>query len=232
MTVIPQASESIAVMYTRRRALALGAIGIGALSGCSSTTELAGSGPIERSAASAILPQSVVSGTEYELSTQRERTVERTVSAAGQERTISATNQVALYQKAIDNLAQGSLFGVVSTPGFTIAGQTLNPVAGMSNSELIDVVGEQFNGLSGASEVSTLTKTMFGTDTTVSKFDATANFGGREFDIYIYTGSVVHQRNEQGQSDVVIGAGGYPQAFDETEADTIEGFFGDIEHPA
>lgn len=219
-------------MYTRRRALALGAIGIGALSGCSTASELAGDGPIERTAASAVLSQSAVDETEYEQSTQQERTVEREVSAGGQQRKIIAGNKITLYEKAIDDLARGSLFGVVSTPGFTIAGQTLNPVAGMSNAELIDIVGQEFNGLADASEISTQTRTVLGSETTVSKFDATANFGGQEFDIYIYTGSVENQRNDDGQSDVVVGAGGYPQAFDDTEADIVEGFFDAIEHPA
>lgn len=210
----------------------MGALGIGALSGCSTAAELAGDGPIERTAAPAILPESAVSGTDYKLSLQDQRTIEREVSAAGQQRTIIATNQVSLYPKAVGELARGSQFGVVSTPGFTIAGQTLNPAAKWSNEELLDTVSSQFSGLSEPSEESTLTKTMLGTETTITKFDATANFGGREFDIYIYTGSIVHERNEEGQSDVVIGAGGYPQEFDENEADTVEGFFEAIEHPA
>ena len=219
-------------MYTRRRALALGALSIGALAGCSSVSELAGDGPIERTAAPAMLAEDAVSGTGYEQSSQRERTLEREVSAGGQSRTIIAANQVTLYEKAIQELARGSLFGVVSTPGFTIAGQTVNPVANFSNEELIDLVSEQFDGLSDVSEVETLTKTALGSEIPVTKFDGTANFGGQEVPIYIYTGKVVNERNENGATDVVIGAGGYPQAYDDTEADTVESFFGAIEHPA
>ncbi|TQQ82915.1 hypothetical protein EGH24_05620 [Halonotius terrestris] len=214
-------------MYTRRRALALGALGIGSLSGCSGAADLAtGDGPIEREADPAVLADSAVDDAGYELRTQEERTLEREVSAGGETRTIIATNQVALYDKTINDIEQASLFGVISTPGFSFAGQTLNPVADWENERLLELVADQFPGLRDASETSSYAETVLGTDITVSKFDGVATFGGQEFDVYIYVASVVNE------GDVVIGAGGYPQAFDSAESGNIESFFTAIEHPA
>lgn len=224
MTVIP-AQRNLRSMYTRRRALAFGAVGIGTLAGCSGASDLAGDGPIERTASPAILSESAVSETEYELSRQSEETIEQEVSAGGQSRTIIANNQLAIYTKAIEDIEAG-LFAVIATPGFSFAGQTLNPVAGMSNDDLVSRFGQRLGGLQSASEIETLTQTVLDTDITISKFDATGTFGGREFDVYAYVGKVVNE------GDVVIAGGAYPRAYDSAEAATTESLFTDIEHPA
>lgn len=218
-------------MYTRRRALALGVAGMGALAGCSTASELAGDGPIKRTAAPAALSESAVSETEYQEEGQREQRFERTVNAGGQERTIVASNQITLYAKAVDQLSRGSLFGVVSTPGFTIAGTSLNPVGQMSNEDLLEFVSDEFGGISDVSKESTFESTVLGSKTEISKFGATRELGNQNVDMYIYAGKALNERNDEGKTDVVLGAGGYPKAFDDTESETIEGFFEEIEHP-
>lgn len=214
-------------MYSRRRALALGVAGMGALAGCSTASELAGDGPIKRTAAPAALSESAISETEYQEEEQREQRFERTV----QGRTIIASNQITLYAKAVDQLARGSLFGVVSTPGFTIAGQTLNPVGQMSNEDLLEFVSNEFGGISDVSKESTFESNVLGSKTEISKFGATRELGNQNVDMYIYAGKALNERNDEGKKDLVLGAGGYPKAFDDTESETIEGFFEEIEHP-
>ncbi|MEA1929986.1 DUF6517 family protein [Halohasta litorea] len=213
-------------MYTRRRAVAMGVIGISALSGCSGAAELArGDGPLEREAARAAVSESAIAGTEYELKEATDEVIEQEISAGGQERTIIATNKLNRYAKAIDISEEGSLFGVISSPGFEFAGRTLNPVASQSNRELLELARQQFSNLTIGGSVEETERTVLGTETTVSKFEATATFGPEEYDIYIHVGSVTNE------GDVIIGLGGYPQDFDDTENDTIAGFFGEIEHP-
>ena len=213
-------------MWTRRRAVALGVLTVSGLSGCGGAAELAtGSGPIERTASPAILAEPAVSDTAYELSSREEQVLRREVSAGGETRTIVATNQIARYEKALNGVGRGSQFVVLSTPGFSFAGQPLNPIADWTNEELLQSVGPAFGDLSAVRERATRTEPMLGTDTTVSKFDATATAGGQAFDLSLYTASVVNE------GDVVIGAGGYPQAVDSGEAGTVEGFFSAIDHP-
>lgn len=214
-------------MYTRRRALALGVAGMGALAGCSTASEFAGDGPIKRTAAPAALSESAVSETEYQEEEQREQRFERTV----QGRTIIASNQITLYAKSVDQIARGSLFGVVSTPGFSIAGQTLNPVGQMSNEDLLEFVSDEFGGISDVSKELTFESTVLGSKTEISKFGATRELGNQNVDMYIYAGKALNERNDEGKTDVVLGAGGYPKGLDDTESETIEGFFEEIEHP-
>jgi hypothetical protein len=33
------------------------------------------------------------------------------------------------------------------------------------------------------------------------------------------------------KGDIIIGLGGYPQAYDDTEDETVSGFFNEIQHP-
>lgn len=225
MTVISEPYHPLDVMYTRRRALALGAIGIGALSGCSTASELAGGGPIKRTAAPAVIAESAASESGYELDRQFEETLEQEVSAAGKTRKIIANNQFAMYKKTIQDIEQSS-FAVIATPGFSIAGQTLNPVAKMSNEELVDRFGQRLGGLQSATEIETLTQTVLDTDMTISKFSAKGTFADQEIDVYAYLGKVVHE------GDVVVAGGGYPKEYDSQEATTMEGLYTDIEHPA
>lgn len=212
-------------MYTRRRALALGALSVGTLTGCSGASDLAGEGPIERTASPAILSESAVSETEYELSRKDKKTIEQEVSAAGQSRRIIANNQLTFYTKTIEDIEAG-LFVVIATPSFSFAGQTLNPVAGMSNQDVVDQFGQRLGGLQSATESETLSQNVLGTDTTISKFNSKGTYNGREFDVYAYLGKVVNE------GDVVIAGGAYPQAYDSAEAEITESLFTDIEHPA
>jgi len=213
-------------MYTRRRALAVGVMGISALSGCADAAELArGDGPLEREAQRAAISESALSQTEYELTDERTRKIEQTVSAGGQERTIIATNKFNQYSKPIDISEEGSIFAVISSPGFEFAGRSLNPVANQSNEELLELAREQFENLTVRGTESETQETILGTETTVSKFDASATFADEPYDIYIHVSSVTNE------GDVIIGLGGYPQAYDDDENDTIAGFFGEIEHP-
>lgn len=214
-------------MHTRRRALLMAAAGVTALSGCSSdAAEFAtGDGPLEREADRAALSQSALSQTEYELTEETERTIRREVSASGQTREIIASNKLTRYAKAIDISDRGSLFGVISSPGFVFAGRTLNPIAKYSNRELLGVAGQEFNNLSVRSVAEENQTTVLGKETTVSKFDATATFANQRYEVYIHVGMVADK------GDIIIGLGGYPQAYDDTEDETVSGFFNEIQHP-
>lgn len=211
-------------MYTRRQALAIGAIGVGGLSGC---TDLASSdGPITREASPAGVDSAVIEDMEYELEEQREKTLSREVSAAGETREIEATNHATLYAKTLgDGETDGSLFATVSTPAFEFVGQSFNPIADADNEEILSFVAGEFGEVTVNESVAESTQTVLGTETTATKFDAEAEFNGERIPVYVYVTSVQHE------DDIIIGAGAYPQELDEAEKDNIIRLLGSIQHP-
>ena len=211
-------------MYTRRRALVIGVVGMAALSGC---TELAsGDGPITREASPADVDESVLDETGHELEDQREETISREVEAGGQSREIEATNYATVYTKTIgDTGAEGSLFGVVSTPAFKIAGQSFNPIATADNEEILEFVSGEFGGLSVNESADETERTVLGEDVTVTTFGADAEFNGEQIPVYVHVTAVEHE------DDIVIGVGAYPQELDSMEKDNVFELFDSIDHP-
>lgn len=212
-------------MYTRRRALVIGAVGIGALSGC---TQLAsGDGPITREASPAVVSPDALDETGHELEAEREETVSREFEVGGETRQVEATNYATVYTKTIDGTeAQGSLFGLVSTPGFNFAGQSFNPVSEFSNQEILEFVAGEFGEVSINESVSESTETVLGSETTVTKFDAEAAFNGDRIPVYVHVTSV------ENEDDILIAAGAYPQELENQEEADITQLFGGISHPA
>lgn len=214
-------------MYTRRRALAVGAVGLTALSGC---TELAtGDEPLAREASPAAVSESVLSETGHELEDEQTETITEVVEAGGESREVEATNHITLYTDTVEgpdgSEIESSLFGVVSTPAFEFVGQSFNPIADADNEEILEFASSEFGQLAVGDELEETTMSVLGTDTTVSKFDGTARFEGERVDIHVYVTAVQHE------DDIVLAVGGYPEQLEaEAEADVLALFEG-IEHP-
>ena len=215
-------------MYSRRRALTIGAVGLTALSGC---TELAtGDEPLAREAEPAAISASTLSETGHELEDERTETLSEEVEAGGESREVEATNHIALYSKSIsgpdESEIEGSLFGVVSTPAFEFVGQSFNPIADADNEEILEFASSEFGQLDVGDQLDETTMSVLGTDTTVSKFDGTASFDGQCVDVHVYVTAVDHE------DDIVLAVGGYPEELESQEEDDILTLFSGIEHPA
>lgn len=215
-------------MYTRRRALFIGAGGLAALSGC---TELAsGDEPLAREASPAAISASTLAETGHELDDEQTETVTEVVEAGGESREVEATNHIAQYAKSIDgpdgNSVETSLFGVVSTPAFEFVGQSFNPIADADNEEILEFASSEFGQLDVGEEIDETTLTVLGSETTVSKFDGTARFDGQRVDVSVHVTAVDHG------DDIVVGLGGYPIELEDQEEDDILTLFEGIEHPA
>jgi len=214
-------------MYTRRRALAIGAVGITALSGCMDF--VSGNEPLSREAEPAVVSDAVLSETELELEDERTETITEEVEAGGESREVEATNHITLYSNSIeapDDDIESSLFGVVSTPAFEFVGQSFNPIADADNEEILEFASDEFGQLDVGEELDETTMTVLDSETTVSKFDGTARFDGQRVDVHVYVTSVQHE------DDFVLGLGGYPEDLEEQEEDDILSLFEGIEHPA
>lgn len=88
-------------MYTRRRLLTAGTVGLAAISGCMGS--LAGQEPLSQTAEPAAIEQGVLEETGYELAESDTQTVIEEVEVDGETRQIEAINQVVVYERAIDS---------------------------------------------------------------------------------------------------------------------------------
>ena len=176
----------------------------------------------------AVVDESAAESAGYSTDGPRVLSVNRTVSAAGQEREVVAENQVTTYRKTLDlGIFEADLgvFTVVSTPAVEIAGQTLNPIGEFSNRRLVSLVQDQYRGLDDIQEVSSQTITVQGKQTEVTKYSGTATVQGRDVDVY------VHVTKYRDGDDFVVAIGVYPQRLSGEEANVLS-MMRAIEHPA
>ncbi|MFC6874449.1 DUF6517 family protein [Halobellus marinus] len=215
-------------MPSNRRVLAAVAIALLlTTSGCIGF--LTGDEPLRISAEPATVADGTVAETGYELNDTRTVEVDRSFEVAGQERRVIASNQITDYKKSMELQPLGEVdlgvFTVVSTPAVEVAGQTLNPIGSYSNARLVELVQEQYSGLSDIEQVSEQNITAQGTETTVTKFAATATFEGQEIDVF------VHVTKYRDGDDFILAIGVYPQQLD-GEEENILSMMRALEHPA
>ncbi|SEG22665.1 hypothetical protein SAMN04488133_1566 [Halobellus limi] len=214
-------------MISNRRALAAVAVALLLVtSGCIGF--LTGDEPLTFSAEPAAADEATAQEAGYELNGTRTLEVNETFEVAGQERQVVATNYLTDYRKSVELGALGEaevgVFTVVSTPAVEIAGRTLNPIGSYSNARLVQFVQEQYSGMSDIERVSEQNVTVQGTETTVTKFSATATIEGREVDVF------VHVTKYRDGDDFVLALGVYPQQLD-GEEENVLALIRSIEHP-
>ena len=191
-----------------RRAM-LGGIGAGLASTAGCLSVVTGDEPLEFSASRATVPDATLESTGYEQVDERSPTVSREFTVAGQTREVTVTNRATTYEKAVDFGPLGSvraaLFATFTTPKIEIAGQAFNPIAEMSNKDLLGTIASRYDGLSvgdqmGSKEVQSLGQTI-----TVERYEATATFQGQDVPIYLLLSRFQHGE------DFVVPVGGYPR---------------------
>ncbi|CQR49821.1 hypothetical protein BN996_01296 [Haloferax massiliensis] len=165
----------------------------------------------------------------YETNGTETFAVNRTLSFGGQERKIAASNHITTYEKTLDlgffGEARLGSFSVISTPAVEVAGQPRSPIGDYSNDDLIRLVDNRYQGLSDVDPVSSRNVQMLGQTTNVTKYSATARFGGDEVDVYVHVTKVRH--NE----DFIVAMGLYPQQLDGEEENVLE-LIRSVEHPS
>ncbi len=215
-------------MVLNRRGAAVVAIALLMMtSGCIGF--LTGSEPLRFSAEPAAVSGSAAEDAGYEYNGTRELTVNRSFDVGGQERRVVATNRIADYTKSVEigplGDAEVGVFNVVTTPAVEVAGRTLNPIGSYSNARLVEFVQQQYSGLGDIQRVSDRNITIQGTETTVTKFSATATVEGQEVDVFVY---VTKYRDGD---DFVVAVGVYPQQLESQEEPNVFSMMQAIDHP-
>ena len=190
---------------------------------------LTGSESLRFSAEPAAVSGAAAEEAGYEYNGTRDLTVNRSFDVGGQERRVVATNRIADYTKSIElgplGEAEVGVFNVVTTPAVEVAGQTLNPIGSYSNARLVEFVQQEYSGLGDIQRVSERNITVQGTETTVTKFSATATIEGQEVDVFVH---VTKYRNGD---DFVVAVGVYPQRLEGQEESNILSLMRVIDHP-
>jgi hypothetical protein len=186
------------------------------LAGCGFLT---GSEALTFSASPATASDASLSETGYEEQNVTEQRVTRNVSAAGQTRQVNVTNQQAKYERAVDLGPLGSqraaVFVTFASPEVSVAGRTFNPIADMSEREILQEFDSQYEGITVGSQVESRNVSTLGQSTELKQFDGTATLAGTELDVTIQTAKFQHE------GDYVVAVGIYPQLLDGEESNVV-----------
>lgn len=196
-----------------------GTIAATAIAGCS---QISSDRPLEFESTPARVPEDTLGETGYEETDTEAIEVERTFDIGGEERTVTVTNQRVAYEKEIraeielPEALPGVVFTTLTTPSVEILGQEANPVADMSNEELLDRGRDRYGGLENVEIDGEDTVTVLGETTTRTRFAAEAQFGETAVDVYIHLSNPV-----ESDGDFIVGAGAHPQLLADEESTVV-----------
>ncbi|MFB6361971.1 MAG: DUF6517 family protein [Halobacteriales archaeon] len=175
---------------------------------------LTGNEPLTFEATPVTVAPAALEETGYEQSRTDTNQLNREFSVAGQTREVEVTNHIAEYARTVDAGPLGSedlaRFIVVSTPALEILDRTFNPVAEMSNRQLVEQVQDRYEGLQNVQSQSERTVSVLGTSATVSVFSAEATLEGTDQTIDL----TLHVTRFRHGEDFIIAIGAHPAILD------------------
>jgi len=209
-----------------RRSVAAGAVALlTPTAGCGFIT---GEEPLRLAASLATVPSDVRSETGYEETDRSERTRERSFSAGGQTREVAVTNRLTQYERRISvgplTDQRAALLAVLSSPAVEVLGETFNPLADLSERQLLERFDSGYEGLTVGERVGERTVTVLDQPTTVEQYEGTARIAGAAVDVFVH---VLKTRHED---DFVVCVAVYPQRL-LTEGDRVVTLVEGLDHP-
>lgn len=158
-------------------------------------------------------------------------TVRRTISPAGQDRTIIVNNERRTYEKTVDvqdDSFTNGVFVVLSTPAISVAGSSQNPFASLSHEEILQRFESDLDPGSGEltfERVDQRDAAMLGQSTTVSEFrtQMAVENETREFAVYV--------TKVRSDGDIVVAVGLHPTAFADERVSVMR-LFHAVDHPS
>ena len=168
------------------------------------------SGPVTFSASQATVSDAALEETGYQHNSTKAMNVSRTFSAAGQSKEVEVTNWISEYHQRVGLPGVGeqkvAVFAAFSSPQVDVLGKSFNPLGKYDNRQLAEKFTTQLQSVNDVQKVDSRNRTMLGTSTRVSKFEATVTTRvGIEFDAYIHVTKVKHE------GDYVVALAVYPQ---------------------
>lgn len=206
----------------RRQVIAgAGTIGLASLAGCLGTVGLD-----RHEATPAGIEPSIREEAGYERTDIDELRLEETVSVSVVSQELVLINALTEYEKTIDmgllGEHQGAEFVVFSSPQVGIAGRQLNPIAGRSTSELVELVVNNYGGIGNVEHETDEELTVLEQSTTLSTFTGEAAFDGRTVDVNVLVTETVDAGD-----DLVATLGVYPTYLDD-EGENVRSLVGGV----
>lgn len=209
----------------RNVAVALVAVALVTTAGCGFIT---GSESLTFSASPATVDEDVRSDAGYEEVNVTGQTVERNFSVADQSRTVEVTNQLAQYERNVDLGPLGSqraaVFVAFASPEVSVLNQNFNPIREMDSRELLERFESSYEGVEVGDRAGEQNVTLLGTETTLEKYEGSAQLDGQDVPVYVHITDVVEH-----EGDYVVALAIYPQELsgeEEAVVDLTEG----VEH--
>jgi hypothetical protein len=186
------------------------------------------SGPVTFSATAATVSDAALEETGFEHNRTDDQTVTREFSAAGQSKEVEVTNRISEYHRTVGlpGIAEQevAVFATFASPQVEVLGQSFNPLAEYDNRELAEQFTARLDSVENVREVGSRNRTMLGTSTEVTKFEATVTTStGVQFDAYLHVTKVEHD------GDHVVALAVYPQQFGD-RGETVAKLLDGVEH--
>ncbi len=201
----------------RRHFLAgAGAFGLASLSGC-----LGLAGLDEHEATPGGVNADTREGTGYEQVGIEELPVEESVGVGPVTESVRVANYMTEHEKTVDmgplGEQRGAVFMILSTPQIGIPNYQFNPVEDMSTRELVDLVDDNYDGISDIEHQEDYSMTILEQETTATRFTASAQFDGEDVDVYLHVSEAVET-----DDDLLVTIGVYPQQVQFEEEDNVD----------
>jgi hypothetical protein len=190
-----------------------------ALAGCPLLDEAS-----SQEAEPAAVSDDVLGETEFEHQETVDEVIEETVEAAGESTTVTLTNWVTRYTRAVQGVEADAIrFTLLTTPTVSLAGQSVNPFQQLDEEELVqEMVSRQETApIENVEKTGERTATVLESEVTVTEFDAQT--AQDQIALRLYLGDLTHD------GDVVVLFGLHPELVAESE--TIYTLAGGIDHP-
>jgi hypothetical protein len=190
-----------------------------ALAGCG---QLLGDEPLAFESTPARVSDDALAETGYEQEEVTDIEIERTFDVGGQERTVTVTNWQASYQRSLGLDVElpgdlgGAVFTTLTTPQVEILGREVNPVADMSNDEILDRIQRRYDELERVEVDAEESETVLGETTTRTRFTAEARVDGATIEAYLHVTNPVAS-----DGDLVTSVGAHPRAIPDEESRVV-----------
>lgn len=197
----------------RRELLAgLGGVALAGMAGCLDAVGMA-----EHEATPAGVDASTRSNTGYEQTSVEPLAVTEDVVLSEQ---VTVINYLTEHEKAVDmgplGSQRGAVFIVLTTPHVSILGREFNPIEEMSTQELVDMVEDNYDDIGNITHDADGEVTILDQETTQSRFEADAQFDGRDAPVYLHITESVST-----ETDHLVTISVYPRDLRATEEENV-----------
>jgi hypothetical protein len=189
---------------------------------------LLGTEALEFAADPVTVSDEAVSETGYQETAVRSENATRNFSVADQERTVRVVNHLGQYERSVqlpglEGSQPAAAFLALSSPEINVAGQTLNPLSGLSEREILEKFSSSYEGLNVGQRVENQSVQSLGANRSVSKYEGTATLAGSELDVYVHVTKFRHGE------DFIAAIAIYPQSLPDEE-ENVETLLTNLEH--